>query len=109
MGLRQIAKKIIQAGMDTGLGQAAINAGSDMLADQSVSEILYCYHLISNVFKPLLRSGHKAHHLFCSEVCAHLSTYKPGEFFRVSFPQHQFIQQSTLLTHFLLIPANLNL
>ena len=64
--------------------------------------ILYCYHLISNVFKPLLRSGHIAHHLFCSEVCAHLSTYKPGEFFRVSFPQHQFVQQSTLPTHFYL-------
>ena len=47
----------------------------NMLADQSVSEILYCYHL---------------------------STYKPGEFFRVSFPQHQFVQQSTLPTHFYL-------
>ena len=58
--------------------------------------------VISNVFKPLLRSGHIAHHLFCSEVCAHLSTYKPGEFFRVSFPQHQFVQQSTLPTHFYL-------
>ena len=49
MGLKQIIKNAATAAMNTGLGQAAMTAGSNILADQ-LKEFFYCDSLSDDIF-----------------------------------------------------------